>query len=117
MIFMTTSNSITHKFNIGSQVEGYLICVLDDKAQLKEIMLKIDKKGSLISGFAETSSSLINLCLSNGIPLVAIIDKLQYHKFEPSGLTRNPAIPFAGSVSDYLASYLKNHFIKEISNG
>lgn len=106
------SNSITHTFSLGGS-KAYLTCMVNPEGELTELHIKVDKRGSLLSGLGVTTTSLINLCLTYKIPLVEVINKLQYHKFEPSGLTKNPNIPLAGSLSDYLAQYLKLKFVKE----
>jgi len=43
--------------------------------------------------------------------LKALVDKLMNTRFEPSGYTGNPSIPYAHSVLDYIARWLGGRFI------
>ncbi len=45
------------------------------------------------------------------MPLKALVDKFINTRFEPSGFTGHPAIPYAKSVLDYIGRWLGGRFI------
>lgn len=58
-----------------------------------------------------TVGILVSLCLQYGVPLEALVKKFSHVRFEPEGMTKNPHIPFAKSVIDYVARELGMEFI------
>ena len=46
-----------------------------------------------------------------GSASMVAVDRFRGTRFEPSGPTTNPDIPYAGSVLDYVARYLELHFV------
>ena len=57
----------------------------------------------MLSGFLDTLAMTASLALQHGVPPKAIVKKWLNMRFEPSGATSNPDIPFAHSIVDYLA--------------
>ncbi len=105
--------SITHKFTIGNH-EGYLTVGLYPETQKPgETFITIAKEGSAISGLLDTIATLISMSLQSGIPLKTLVNKFRDMKFEPSGITSNPDIPFAKSFIDYIFRYLGYKFLSE----
>lgn len=102
-------NSVTHKFTIG-EFEGYMTVGLYPDGSPGEVFLNGSKQGSTISGLLDTIAVLISYGLQHGIPLDQLMDKLRGSRFEPAGLTNNPAVGAATSVMDYVARYLLNRF-------
>ena len=45
------------------------------------------------------------------MPLSGLTEKLKNIRFEPSGLTKNPAVPHATSLVDYIFRYLEQRFV------
>src|SRR6266852_1250272 len=102
--------SITHKFAIGGH-EGYIIVGMYEDGAPGEIFIKMAKEGSTLSGFMDGFALSISIGLQYGVPLKALVDKLINTRFEPSGYTGHPAIPYAKSVLDYIARWLGGRFI------
>lgn len=101
--------SVTHKFTIGEQ-EGYLTVGLYEDGQPGEMFVCIAKVGSTMSGLMDAVALLTSLSLQYGIPLEKIIQKFRNTRFEPDGLTRNPNIPHASSLLDYIFRWLELKF-------
>jgi ribonucleoside-diphosphate reductase alpha chain len=59
----------------------------------------------------DTIGTLLSMCLQYGVPLETVVKKFAHIRFEPEGMTRNPDIPMAKSVMDYLARWLGMEFI------
>lgn len=103
-------NAITHKFSIGGH-EGYITVGMYDDGQPGEIFLVMAKEGSAISGLMDSFATAISLALQYGVPLQVLIDKFSHVRFEPSGHTGNPAVPFAKSIVDYIFRWLASKFL------
>ena len=62
------------------------------------------KEGSTLSGFMDGFALSVSIGLQYGVPLKALVDKFINTRFEPSGFTGHPAIPYAKSVLDYIGA-------------
>jgi len=102
--------SITHKFDIAGH-EGYITAGMYDDGQPGEIFITMSKEGSTISGLMDSFATAISLALQYGVPLRVLVDKFSHMRFEPSGFTRNPDIPMAKSIMDYLFRWLASKFL------
>ncbi len=103
-------NAITHKFSIGGH-EGYITVGMYPDGQPGEIFLVMAKEGSAISGLMDSFATAISLALQYGVPLKVLIDKFSHVRFEPSGHTGNPEIPYAKSIVDYIFRWLASKFL------
>ncbi len=102
--------AITHKFSINEH-EGYLTVGLYDDGQPGEIFLVMAKEGSTISGLMDSLATSISIALQYGVPLQTLVDKFTHTRFEPSGFTKNPEIPIAKSITDYIFRWLASKFL------
>ena len=68
------------------------------------------KEGSTISGLMDTVATLTSMSLQYGVPLEALVKKFEHVRFEPSGFTKNPDIPIAKSLTDYIFRFLGARF-------
>jgi ribonucleoside-diphosphate reductase alpha chain len=105
-----TRESITHKFSIAGS-EGYITIGKYEDGQPGEVFIQMAKAGSTINGLMDTVGTLVSLCLQYGVPLDTLVKKFSHIRFEPEGMTKNPHIPFAKSVIDYVARELGMEFI------
>lgn len=103
-------HSIRHKFDIAGH-EGYIHVGLYEDGQPGEIFIKIAKEGSTVSGLMDTIGILTSMALQYGVPLEVLVDKFSHVRFEPSGFTKNPDIPFAKSLIDYIFRFLGSRFL------
>jgi len=71
----------------------------------------MSKEGSTISGVMDSFATAISLALQYGVPLRILVDKFSHMRFEPSGFTKNPDIPMAKSIMDYLFRWLATKFL------
>jgi ribonucleoside-diphosphate reductase alpha chain len=53
----------------------------------------------------------ISMALQYGVPLEALVEKFSHVRFEPSGFTKNPEIPYAKSITDYIFRWLASKFL------
>jgi len=104
--------SITHKFDIGGH-EGYITVGMYEDGKPGEIFISMSKQGSTISGLMDSFATAISYALQYGVPLQFLVDKFAHMRFEPSGFTKNPQIPYAKSIIDYLFRWLASKFLDE----
>ncbi len=102
--------SITHKFSIGGH-EGYITVGKYEDGAPGEIFITMAKEGSTISGLMDSFATMTSLALQHGVPLQLLVDKFTHTRFEPSGFTRNPEIPMAKSIMDYIFKWLAIKFL------
>jgi len=105
-----TRQAVTHKFDIAGH-EGYITVGLFDDGVPGELFITMAKEGSTIGGLMDTIGTLVSLSLQYGVPLETLVKKFAHQRFEPSGFTKNPDIPIAKSISDYLFRWLGCQFI------
>jgi len=98
-----------HKFQIANH-EGYIHVGFYEDGAPGEIFIKIAKEGSTISGLMDTLATLTSLALQYGVPLEALVEKFAHVRYEPAGFTKNPDIPVAKSLTDYIFRYLGKNF-------
>jgi ribonucleoside-diphosphate reductase alpha chain len=102
--------SVTHKFSIGGH-EGYITVGLYDDGTPGEVFISMAKEGSTISGLMDTLATSISYGLQYGVPLKFFVDKFSHVRFEPSGWTGNPQVPYAKSIIDYIFRWLGARFL------
>ncbi|HYM50806.1 MAG TPA: vitamin B12-dependent ribonucleotide reductase [Candidatus Limnocylindrales bacterium] len=104
--------AITHKFDIQGH-EGYITVGIYEDGTPGEIFLVMSKEGSTISGLMDAFATAISLALQYGVPLEVLVKKFAHTRFEPSGFTKNPEIPIAKSITDYIFRWLASKFLNE----
>ena len=104
--------SITHKFQIANQ-EGYITVGLYENGQPGEIFITMNKEGSVVSGLMDSFATSISIALQYGVPLKVLASKFIHTRFEPSGVTNNPEIRMAKSLSDYIFKWLAFKFLQK----
>ena len=100
-----TRHSITHKFEVAGH-EGYLTVGLYEDGMPGELFITMAKEGSTVGGIMDSFGTAISLCLQYGVPLRELIKKFSHSRFEPSGFTKNPDIPIAKSLVDYIFRWM-----------
>jgi ribonucleoside-diphosphate reductase alpha chain len=106
----TERQSLTHKFSIGGH-EGYITAGEYEDGTVGEIFLTdIGKEGSTIKGMMNAFATAISIGLQYGVPLETFVRKFAYVRFEPEGITKNPEIPFAKSMPDYIMRWLASRW-------
>jgi ribonucleoside-diphosphate reductase alpha chain len=102
--------SLTHKFSIGGH-EGYITVGMYEDGTPGEVFISMAKEGSTISGLMDTLATSISYGLQYGVPLKFFVDKFSHVRFEPSGWTGNPQVPYAKSIIDYIFRWLGTRFL------
>jgi len=76
-----------------------------------EIFITMAKEGSTISGLMDAFATAVSFNLQYGVPLKFLVDKFTHVRFEPTGWTGNPQIPYAKSITDYIFRWLGGKFL------
>ena len=69
------------------------------------------KEGSTISGLMDAFATTVSYSLQYGVPLKFFVDKFSHVRFEPSGWTGNPTVPYAKSIMDYIFRWMSAKFL------
>jgi ribonucleoside-diphosphate reductase alpha chain len=104
-----TRQSITHKFEVAGH-EGYLTVGMHEDGSPGELFITMAKEGSTVGGTMDAFGTAISLCLQYGVPVQELCQKFAHSRFEPSGFTKNPDIPIAKSIVDYIFRWLSVTF-------
>jgi ribonucleoside-diphosphate reductase alpha chain len=105
-----TRRSVTHKFNVGGH-EGYITVGLYDDGRPGELFITMAKEGSTIGGLMDAFGTAVSMSLQYGVPLEVYVKKFSHTRFEPWGYTKNPDLPVAKSLVDYLFRWMGTEFI------
>lgn len=105
-----TRQSETHKFSIAGH-DGYLTYSMFDDGGLAEIFIRMAKQGSTLAGLLDVFAITVSTALRYGVPLKDLASKYIYGRYEPAGVTENPDIPVAFSITDYIFRYLAYRFM------
>ena len=99
-----------HKFDVAGH-EGYLHVGFFEDGTPGEIFIKMAKEGSTVSGLMDSVGVLTSMALQYRVPLEVLVSKFSHVRFEPSGFTKNPDIPMAKSLIDYVFRFLGSRFL------
>jgi ribonucleoside-diphosphate reductase alpha chain len=105
-----TRNALTHKFDVGGH-EGYITVGLYEDGSPGEVFITMAKEGSTVGGLMDTIATLVSVSLQYGVPVESLVRKFEHVRFEPSGMSRNPEIPMAKSLVDYIFRWLAMEFV------
>lgn len=105
--------AITHKFSVAGH-EGHVTAGKYDDGSLGEVFLSdVGKQGSTMRGLMDAFAMALSIGLQYGVPLEVFVRTFSFMRFEPEGMTRNPEIPFAKSLPDYITRWLASRFIED----
>jgi ribonucleoside-diphosphate reductase alpha chain len=111
-----TRRSVTHKFNVGGH-EGYITVGLFDDGRPGELFITMAKEGSTIGGLMDAFGTAISMSLQYGVPLEVYVNKFSHTRFEPWGYSKNPDIPVAKSLVDYIFRWMGMEFLPGYREG
>lgn len=94
-------SSKTYKFQI-SDLKGYFTVGEYDDGTPGELFVNVSKQGSTLSGLTDSFAISISHGLQYGVPLKRYVNGLKGTSFAPSGITDDPEIRTASSITDYI---------------
>ncbi len=100
----------THRVEFGG-MKGYVTVNLDNDGNPFEVFIHgFGQYGSTMSGWVDTLSILLSLCLQNGISIDRLSDRFQELTFDPRGPTDNDTVNECQSLPHYVIEYIKTRY-------
>jgi ribonucleoside-diphosphate reductase alpha chain len=103
-------NSKTYKFHI-SDLEGYFTVGEYEDGAPGELFINVSKQGSTLSGLMDSFAISFSLGLQNGVPLKSYVGLLRGASFAPFGVTNDPEIRTASSITDYIVRRMATDYL------
>jgi ribonucleoside-diphosphate reductase alpha chain len=94
-------NGRTYKFNIADLKGYFTISEYEDGAP-GELFVNVSKQGSTLAGLMDSFAISVSHGLQYGVPLKSYVKTLMSSSFAPSGITDDPDIRTASSITDYI---------------
>jgi ribonucleoside-diphosphate reductase alpha chain len=94
-------NSRTYKFRV-SDLKGFFTVSEYEDGTPGELFVSVAKQGSTISGLMDSFAISVSHGLQYGVPLKSYVRTMMSSSFAPSGITDDPDIRTASSITDYI---------------
>jgi ribonucleoside-diphosphate reductase alpha chain len=94
-------NSRTYKFRISDLKGFFTVSEYEDGAP-GELFVSVAKQGSTISGLMDSFAISVSHGLQYGVPLKSYVRTMMSSSFAPSGITDDPDLRTASSITDYI---------------
>lgn len=94
-------NSRTYKFHIADLSGFFTVSEYEDGA-LGELFINVSKQGSTLSGLMDSFGIAVSHGLQYGVPLKSYVQGMMSTSYAPSGITDDPDIRTASSITDYI---------------
>jgi len=91
----------TFSFRVAD-CHGYVTVGEYEDGRPGEIWLQVAKQGSTLAGIMDAFAISVSHGLQYGVPLEAFVDMYTNMRFEPAGMTDDPDLRFATSLTDYI---------------
>jgi ribonucleoside-diphosphate reductase alpha chain len=91
----------TYKFSLAD-LEGFFTVSEYEDGTLGELFINVSKQGSTLSGLMDSFAISVSHGLQYGVPLKSYVKTLRSSSFAPSGITDDPDIRTASSITDYI---------------
>ena len=97
--------SSTYKFHLADLKGFFTISEYEDGTP-GELFINVSKQGSTLSGLMDSFAISVSHGLQYGVPLKSYVKTLRGTSFAPSGITDDPDIRTASSITDYIVRRL-----------
>lgn len=94
-------NSRTYKFNLAD-LKGFFTVSEYEDGTPGELFVSVSKQGSTLSGLMDSFAISVSHGLQYGVPLKSYVKTLMSSSFAPAGITDDPDIRTASSITDYI---------------
>jgi ribonucleoside-diphosphate reductase alpha chain len=102
--------SQTYKFRI-SDLKGFFTVSEYEDGTPCELFISVAKQGSTISGLMDSFAISVSHGLQYGVPLKSYVRTMMSSSFAPSGITDDPEIRTASSITDYIFRRLATDYL------
>jgi len=94
-------NGKTYHFHLAD-LSGFFTVSEYDDGTLGELFINVSKQGSTLSGLMDSFAISVSHGLQFGVPLKSYVKTLMSSSFAPAGITDDPDIRTASSITDYI---------------
>jgi ribonucleoside-diphosphate reductase alpha chain len=94
-------NGRTYEFRLADLKGFFTVSDFDDGTP-GELFINVSKQGSTLSGLMDSFAISVSHGLQYGVPLKSYVKTLMSSSFAPSGITDDPDIRTASSITDYI---------------
>jgi ribonucleoside-diphosphate reductase alpha chain len=94
-------DSKTYKFRIADLKGFFTVGEYEDGAP-GELFVSVSKQGSTLSGLMDSFAVSVSHGLQYGVPLKSYVRTMMSRSFAPAGITDDPDIRTASSITDYI---------------
>jgi ribonucleoside-diphosphate reductase alpha chain len=94
-------NGKTYHFHIAD-LSGFFTVSEYDDGTLGELFINVSKQGSTLSGLMDSFAISVSHGLQFGVPLKSYVKSLMSSSFAPAGITDDPDVRTASSITDYI---------------
>lgn len=94
-------SSRTYKFKLADLKGFFTVSEFEDGTP-GELFISVSKQGSTLSGLMDSFAISVSHGLQYGVPLKSYVKTLMSSSFAPSGITDDPDIRTASSITDYI---------------
>ncbi|HSD56050.1 MAG TPA: vitamin B12-dependent ribonucleotide reductase [Candidatus Saccharimonadales bacterium] len=91
----------TYEFKLAD-LKGFFTVSEFEDGTLGELFINVSKQGSTLSGLMDSFAISVSHGLQYGVPLKSYVRTLMSSSFAPSGITDDPDIRTASSITDYI---------------
>lgn len=91
----------TYEFKIADLKGFFTVSDFEDGAP-GELFINVSKQGSTLSGLMDSFAISVSHGLQYGVPLKSYVKTLMSSSFAPSGITDDPDVRTASSITDYI---------------
>jgi len=95
----------TYRFQIAD-LKGYFTVSEYEEGTPGELFVNVSKQGSTLSGLMDSFAISVSHGLQFGVPLKSYVKTLRGTSFAPMGITDDPEIRTASSITDYIVRRL-----------
>jgi len=93
--------SYTYEFHV-SDAKGFFTVGEYEDGSPGELFIHVAKQGSTLSGLMDSFAISVSHGLQYGVPLKSYVKTMMSRSFAPSGITDDPDIRTASSITDYI---------------
>jgi ribonucleoside-diphosphate reductase alpha chain len=97
--------SKTYRFQV-TDLKGFFTVSEYEDGMPGELFINVSKQGSTLSGLMDSFAISVSHGLQYGVPLKSYVKTLRGTSFAPSGITDDPEIRTASSITDYIVHRL-----------
>jgi ribonucleoside-diphosphate reductase alpha chain len=94
-------NSRTYRFQLAD-LEGFFTVGEYEDGAPGELFISVSKQGSTLAGLMDSFAISVSHGLQYGVPLKSYVKTLRGMTFAPSGITDDPDVRTASSITDYI---------------